>query len=160
MNRWLYGTDHRTIGGFWDHSNGMWIQKTDGRFQSLGELETAPLYGGSNGNSMMLPGSFRIVDRNGDGVIDMYDMTPTSRATGSNPPFQYGMNIALTYKSFDMNILLQGAGGFVIGYANDDVFGYGSKTNPTLMAKYMDRWHTANATVPSTSGTPTPLISA
>lgn len=146
MNRWLYGTDHRTIGGFWDHSNGMWIQKTDGRFQSLAELETAPLYGGSNGNSMMLPGSFRIVDRNGDGVIDMYDMTPTSRATGSNPPFQYGMNIALTYRNFDMNILLQGAGGFVIGYANDDVFGYGSKTNPTLMAKYMDRWHTANAT--------------
>lgn len=146
MNRWLYGTDHRTIGGFWDHSNGMWIQQTDGRFQSLAELETAPLYGGSNGNSMMLPGSFRIVDRNGDGVIDMYDMTPTSRSTGSNPPFQYGMNIALAYKDFDLNILLQGAGGFVIGYANDDVFGYGSKTNPTLMTKYMDRWHTANIT--------------
>lgn len=146
MSKWLYGTDHRTIGGFWDHRNGMWIQKYDGQFQSIEELETAPLYGGGNGNSMMLPGSFRIVDRNGDGVIDMYDMKPESRAAGTNPPFQYGMTIYLTYKGFDLNILFQGAGGYVIGYANDDVFGYGSKTNPTLMKKYMDRWHTVGST--------------
>lgn len=147
MNRWLYGKDHRTIGGFWDHSGGgMWIQKYNGQFSSLKELETAPLYGGGNGNSMMLPGSFRIVDQNGDGVIDMYDMKPESRRAGANPPYQFGLNIGLTYKSFDLNMLLQGAAGYVIGYANDDVFGYGSKTNPTLMKKYMDRWHTVNAT--------------
>ncbi len=146
MSKWLYGTDHRTIGGFWDHLNGMWIQKYDGQFQSIEELETAPLYGGGNGNSMMLPGSFRIVDRNGDGVINMYDMKPESRAAGTNPPYQYGLTIYLTYKHFDLNILFQGAGGYVIGYANDDVFGYGSKTNPTLMKKYMDRWHTESPT--------------
>lgn len=147
MSRWLYSKDHRTVNGFWDHSgNGMWIQKYNGQYSSLAELETAPLYGGSNGNSMMLPGAFRIVDRNGDGVINMYDMKPESRSTGTNPPYQFGLNIGLTYKDFDMNILLQGASGYVIGYANDDVFGYGSKTNPTLMKKYMDRWHTANVT--------------
>ncbi len=147
MDRWLYGKDHRTIGGFWDHSGGgMWIQKYDGQFSSLKELETAPLYGGGNGNSMMLPGAFRIIDQNGDGVIDMYDMKPESRRAGANPPYQFGLNIGLTYKGFDLNLLLQGAAGYVIGYANDDVFGYGSKTNPTLMKKYMDRWHTANVT--------------
>lgn len=147
MNRWLYGKDHRTIGGFWDHSGGgMWIQKYNGQFTSLSELETAPLYGGSNGNSMMLPGAFRIVDQNGDGVINMYDMKPESRRAGANPPYQFGLNLGFTYKDFDMNVLFQGAAGYVIGYANDDVFGYGSKTNPTLMKKYMDRWHTANVT--------------
>lgn len=147
MSRWLYSKDHRTVNGFWDHNgNGMWIQKYNGQFSSLSELETAPLYGGSNGNSMMLPGAFRIVDRNGDGVINMYDMTPDSRSSGRNPPYQFGLNLGLTYKDFDLNVLFQGASGYVIGYANDDVFGYGSKTNPTLMKKYMDRWHTANVT--------------
>ena len=147
MDRFLNGYDHRTIGGMWNHSGGgMWIQKTDGQFQNISEFERAPLYGGSNGNSMMLPGAFRIVDRNGDGVIGYDDQLPESRRAGANPPYQFGLNLGFTYKSFDLNILFQGAAGYVIGYANDDVFGYGSKTNPTLMKKYMNRWHTANIT--------------
>ena len=147
MDRFLNGHDNRTIGGMWDHSGGgMWIQKTDGQFQNISEFERAPLYGGSNGNSMMLPGAFRIIDRNGDGVIGYEDQLPESRRAGANPPYQFGMNLGFTYKNFDLNILFQGAAGYVIGYANDDVFGYGSKTNPTLMKKYMDRWHTANVT--------------
>lgn len=147
MDRFLNGYENRTIGGMWNHSGGgMWIQKTDGQFQSISEFETAPLYGGSNGNSMMLPGAFRIVDRNGDGVISYEDQLPESRRAGANPPYQFGLNLGFTYKNFDLNVLFQGAAGYVIGYANDDVFGYGSKTNPTLMKKYMDRWHTANVT--------------
>lgn len=147
MDRYLNGYENRTIGGMWNHSGGgMWIQKTDGQFQSISEFEKAPLYGGSNGNSMMLPGSFRIVDRNGDGVISYEDQLPESRRAGANPPYQFGLNLGFTYKSFDLNILFQGAAGYVIGYANDDVFGYGSKTNPTLMKKYMNRWHTTNIT--------------
>ena len=133
MDRYLNGYENRTIGGMWNHSGGgMWIQKTDGQFQSISEFEKAPLYGGSNGNSMMLPGSFRIVDRNGDGVISYEDQLPESRRAGANPPYQFGLNLGFTYKSFDLNILFQGAAGYVIGYANDDVFGYGSKTNPTF----------------------------
>lgn len=147
MDRFLNGYENRTIGGMWNHSGGgMWIQKTDGQFQNISEFETAPLYGGSNGNSMMLPGAFRIVDRNGDGVISYEDQLPESRRAGANPPYQFGLNLGFTYKNFDLNVLFQGAAGYVIGYANDDVFGYGSKTNPTLMKKYMDRWHTANIT--------------
>jgi len=142
MDRWLYGNDNRTMGGMWERrGGGMWIQKYDGQFTSLAEYETAPLYGGSNGNSMMLPGSFRIIDQNGDGVIDMYDKRPESRRYGTNPPYQFGLSLGLTYKSFDLNLLFQGAAGYVITYANDDVVGYGSKTNPTLMSKYLDRWH-------------------
>ncbi len=147
MDRWQNGKDYRTINGLWDHGlGGIFIQQYNGQFGSLAELETAPLYGGSNGNSMMLPGSFRIIDQNGDGVIDMNDTRPDSRRSGSNPPYQFGLNLGLTYKDFDLNVLFQGASGHIISYANDDVFGYGSKTNPTLMKKYMDRWHAANVT--------------
>ena len=36
---------------------------------------------------------------------------------------------------------------YSIGYANDDVWGYGGKTNKSyLIAKYVDRWHPANIT--------------
>mgnify|MGYP003623590674 CR=1 FL=1 len=80
----------------------------------------------------MLPGAFSSVDHNCAGVINMYDMKPASRCTGTNSPYQFGLNIGVTHKDFDMNILFQRASGFVIGYANDDVFGYVSKTNPTL----------------------------
>ena len=44
-------------------------------------------------------------------------------------------------------MLFQGASGYSIGYANDDVWGYGGKTNKSyLIAKYVDRWHPANIT--------------
>lgn len=144
MDRWQNGTENRTIGGLWDHSRyGIFVQEEDGRFTHIGEFEKAPLYGGDLGNSMMLPGALRFVDANGDGVIDYQDQKPNSWGPGTNAPIQYGMNLGMNYKNFDLNVLLQGAAGFIITYANDDVFGYMEKTNPDLMAKYMDRWHTA-----------------
>lgn len=141
-DRWQNCVSGRTMGGFWWHDQGMFMAKYDGQYENINEYETAPLIGGSSGNSKCLPGSFKILDLNGDGKIDYSDQVPEFWGTGTNPPIQYGMNIGLRYKDFDLNILLQGAAGFRIGYANDDVWGYGSKTNPTLMAKYLDRWHT------------------
>lgn len=146
MDRWQNGRENRYIGGIWDHIGGLFMYKYSGQYTSLEQYETAPLLGGSNGNSMMLPGSFRLKDLNGDGQINYMDCVPEFWATGSNPPIQYGLTLAFSYKNFDMNMLFQGAAGYSIGYANDDVWGYGSKTNPTLMSKYLDRWHTANIT--------------
>ncbi len=145
-DRWQNCVSGRTMGGFWWHDQGMFMAKYDGQYENINEYETAPLIGGSSGNSKCLPGSFRILDLNGDGKIDYSDQVPEFWGTGTNPPIQYGMNIGLRYKHFDFNILLQGAAGFRIGYANDDVWGYGSKTNPTLLTKYLDRWHTESDT--------------
>ncbi len=141
-DRWQNCVSGRTMGGFWWHDQGMFMAKYDGQYQNINEYETAPLIGGSAGNSKCLPGSFKILDLNGDGKIDYSDQVPEFWGTGTNPPIQYGLNLGFRYKDFDVNILLQGASGFRIGYANDDVWGYGSKTNPTLMTKYLDRWHT------------------
>ena len=124
-----------------------WFYQTDNsRYTSIEQLETAPLMGGANGNSKILPGSFIIEDVNGDGIINSSDQLPNGWARGTNPPIQYGLNLYFAYAGFDINMLLQGAAGFTIQYPNDDIWGYGSKTNETyLLTKYADRWHTAEA---------------
>lgn len=140
MDRWQNGKENRYTGA-------MWLYKYSGQYTSLEQYETAPLLGGNRGNSMMLPGSFILQDMNGNGMIDWNDRVPEFWTTGSNPPIQYGLVLAASYKNFDVNMLFQGASGYSIGYANDDVWGYGAKTNPTyLLKKYMDRWHTVNVT--------------
>lgn len=140
MDRWLNGKENR-------NSNVMWLYKYDGQYTSLEQYETAPLVGGNLGNSKMLPGSYRLLDLNGDGRINSSDRVPEFWATGANPPIQYGLTLAASYKNFDLNMLFQGASGYSIGYANDDVWGYGGKTNKSyLIAKYVDRWHPANIT--------------
>ncbi len=115
----------------------------DGQYTSLEEYETAPLMGGSMGNSVMLPGSYKIVDMNGDGIINSSDRSNyQSWGAGGNPPIQYGLTLALSYKGFDLTALFQGASGYRIVYHNDDVWGYGGRTNLTyLLTKFMDRWH-------------------
>lgn len=140
MDRWQNGSEGR-------NKNIMWLYKYDGQYTSLEQYENAPLLGGSLGNSKMLPGSFRLLDLNGNGMIDWNDRVPEFWATGANPPIQFGLTLAASYKNFDINMLFQGASGYSIGYANDDVWGYGAKTNKTyLLEKYLDRWHTVNIT--------------
>ncbi|MEA5127580.1 MAG: SusC/RagA family TonB-linked outer membrane protein [Proteiniphilum sp.] len=153
-NRWrtTYAPD-RFIGG-------SLIHKYNGQYQSLEELETAPLHGGTLGNSKMLPGEFRLMDRNGDGVINTNDQYfenwgyggqgyvsggggSGNNSTGPiNPPLQYGLTLAGTYKNFSLNLLFQGASLYSVNFAQDDVWGYGRY--PALHERYYDRWHTVN----------------
>lgn len=137
-DRWKSGKGNRNDGY-------MWLYEYDGQYTSLQQYETAPLMGGSQGNSKMLPGSYALKDLNGDGIINESDMTSDHWAFGKvNPPIQYGFTISAIYKSFDLNILLQGASGYTIYYDNSDVWGYG--INPTLPERFLDRWHTLNPT--------------
>ena len=121
-----------------------WFFDYDGQFQTLEEYETAPLYGGSNGNSRMLPGSYKLTDLNGDGRISNDDRRVQKWTRGTNPPIQYGLNITLNYKQFDMSMVWQGASGYYIQYSNNDIWGYGRY--PTTFEKFKDRWHTVNTT--------------
>lgn len=121
-----------------------WGYVYDGRYTNITQYQTAPLLGGTSGNSLMLPGSYRIQDVDGNGIIDGNDQLPAFwsgqyQGFAGNPPLQYGMNINLGYKNFDMNILFQGAALFTIFASPNDVWGYGRY--PNLWEKYMDRWH-------------------
>ena len=89
---------------------------------------------------MMLPGSWIIEDLNGDGVIDGNDRSYNHWNVGLNPPLQFGLTYSMTYKDFDMNMLIQGASGHSIQYKMDDIWGYGRY--PSTYEKYLDRWHT------------------
>lgn len=124
-----------------------WGYEYNGQYTHISQYETAPLIGGTNGNSMGLPGSTIIRDANGDGVINGNDQLPIFWAGQyqgykNNPPLQYGFNMDMSYKNFDFNMLLQGSALFTVFTKMDDVWGYGR--NPVLWERYMDRWHTAD----------------
>lgn len=124
-----------------------WGYEYDGQYTDITEYQTAPLLGGTSGNSKCLPGSYKIIDANGDGVINGNDQLPIFWAGqyqgyATNPPLQYGLTLDGAWKGFDLNILLQGSALFTVFTQVDDVWGYG--LNSTLWEKYMDRWHTAD----------------
>jgi len=134
-----------------------WGYTYEGRYTDITQYQTAPLLGGANGNSKNLPGSFRITDVNGDGIIDGNDQLPVFwsgqyQGYAGNPPLQYGLTLNGEWKGLDLNILLQGSALFTIYTSPGDVWGYGAY--PNLWEKYMDRWHTedplANPYDPST----------
>ena len=137
-NYWRNSTTDRYTGN-------MGLYEYDGQYTDIAQYATAPLLGGNAGNSKMLPGSYRIIDLNGDGIINSTDQTYDHWTYGAvNPPKQYGLTIDASYRNFDLNILFQGASGYSINYRNNDIWGYGRY--PTLHEKYLDRWHTSGTT--------------
>jgi len=124
-----------------------WIYERGDQYTNITEFQTAPLYGGTLGNSKCTPGSYKITDVNGDGVINANDQMPVAWAGqyqgyATNPPLQYGLNMNSSWKGFDFNILFQGSSLFTVTVAPNDVWGYGRY--PTIFDKFLDRWHTSD----------------
>lgn len=145
MSIWMNSNENRYVGRYTgSNSAGNWnwipgiLQLEGGVYETLEEYETAPLFNNSVGNSMMLPGSWKIVDLNGDGLINNGDITYNHWNVGLNPPVQFGFTASFVYKNFDMNILIQGAAGHSIQFKLDDIWGYGRY--PSTYEKYLDRW--------------------
>lgn len=136
-NRYLERYTGSNAAGNWSWIPGM-LELEGGVYKTLEEYETAPLFNKSVGNSMMLPGSWKIIDLNGDGLIDKNDVTYNHWNVGINPPIQFGFTYSMIYKNFDMNLLLQGAAGHSIQFKMDDIWGYGRY--PSTYRKYLDRW--------------------
>ena len=141
MQKWkdVWGSD-RVLGREWGYSY-------SGRYTDITQYQTAPLLGGTNGNSKMLPGSYKITDANNDGIINGNDQLPTFwsgqyQGFAGNPPLQFGLTLNGTWKGLDINILLQGTSLSTIYTQAGDIWGYGAQ--PNLWEKYLDRWHTAD----------------
>ena len=75
-----------------------------GVIQSWDEIYTGVL--GMDGNSMRLPGDFRQIDFNADGVINGDDAVPYGY-TGI-PQYTHSLNIGFNYKRFSASILFYG----------------------------------------------------
>ncbi len=72
--------------------------ETDGIYQSTDEITVDGAQ----------PGDIKIIDQNGDNVIDTNDRTIIG---DPNPDFVYGINLSARYKRFSLNILINGVQG-------------------------------------------------
>ncbi|WP_158275675.1 SusC/RagA family TonB-linked outer membrane protein [Marinilabilia rubra] len=144
-DRWQNGRENR-------YNNFVWLFETDGRFESVEDAETAVLHTPANhlGNSKLLPGTYKMKDLDGDGIITAKDKSSENWNYGGsrssinnlNPPLQFGSSISAAYKNFDINVLLQGASLYSKRFHADDIYGYGRY--PSVHEQYLDRWHTAD----------------
>lgn len=148
MNRYIEGSS--TYQSDWDRWRGdntnrwsdvVWGYKVIGQFQNQEEINNYALYNTTEGNKYVLPGDWKYEDVNKDGVIDGSDTVPISY--GETPHFNYGLGIDLTWKNFDMSVLLQGQGGFSAQYSHAYTTMFWQEAN--LPAYFYDRWHYSDA---------------
>lgn len=118
----------------------------DGVWTNITDYETAALQGGTNGNSLMLPGMDKITDIDGNGVINSNDVLPNMwSGAGTNPPLQFGLNMNANYMNFDFTLGISGGTMFSMSKSRTDQWGYGM-TYPMFFSKYLDHWSTQNVT--------------
>jgi TonB-linked SusC/RagA family outer membrane protein len=111
-----------------------WGYKTNGIFQTEAEVQN---YRSKEGNLLQpnaQPGDIRLVDVDGNGVIDNSDKTKIGNPW---PSYTFGFSIGADYKGFDLSIQANG----VLG--NDLVQSYRDQSSQVgNYTKYMlDRWH-------------------
>jgi TonB-linked SusC/RagA family outer membrane protein len=118
----------------WD--NVTWGYNLIGQFQNQDDLNTSPIQDGQ-GNKTLLPGDYKYEDVNKDGVISSFDNIPIGY--GTTPDWNFALNGGVTWKSFDVNLLFQGATHFNKNttYYNKDCLPWGRNT----LTLFLDSWH-------------------
>jgi len=144
--QWLYSQSNR-------YQNVWWGPTYAGQFTNYKQIYNYGINTGG-GNNNVVPGDYYYQDWNGDGVIDSKDNHPI--ATSDIPLYNYGMTIALSYKGFDMNLLLQGAAGVYVQYGEQ--FASPLMYGRSALTRFLDSWHTqdpsANVFDPNTVWVP------
>ena len=79
-----------------------YVFKQNGIFQTQGEIDAGPK------QPNVTPGDVRYTDANGDGQINNDDRVIVGTPF---PKFEYGSNIAVSYKNIDLTIFFQGVSG-------------------------------------------------
>ena len=109
--------------------------KTDGVFQSGDEMYRI------NG-AMSQPGDIKVLDLNGDGVVDLADRTIIGNP---NPDYIYGFNLNMSYKNFSVRALFNGTEGNDIVNGNMYRFGFAEGTYRNILSEaWSDRWSSEN----------------
>ena len=107
MNYWRNCSLNRWNG----YMGGSTYHWTGERFTNLDETNASQvLYdtnGSGEGNRALVPGMYKLEDRNGNGYIDSDDVYYTWGS--SMPPLQFGLTIGGSYKNFDFNLIFSGA---------------------------------------------------
>ncbi|HEY8782414.1 MAG TPA: SusC/RagA family TonB-linked outer membrane protein [Mucilaginibacter sp.] len=135
------------------YQNVWWGPTYAGQFTTYKQIYNYGVNTGG-GNNNVVPGDYYYQDWNGDGVIDGKDNHPI--ATSDIPLYNYGLTVALSYKGFDMNLLLQGAAGVYVQYGEQ--FASPLMYGRSALTRFLDSWHTqdpsANVFDPNTVWVP------
>ena len=126
-------------------------------FDASGNLK-AELPQPSWSTSGLAPGDIRYADLSGpkgkpDGIIDQYDETPIGNP--GYPGLIYGFTPSISYKSFDLSLLFQGAGIRSVQLSNTAAWAFDNNKNAPVTT--LDYWTPDNpdASYPRLTTTPT-----
>ncbi|MFC2098575.1 TonB-dependent receptor [Bacteroidota bacterium] len=102
-----------------NQQTGQWVNRlfgyeTNGFFNSQAEIDAETIDQDEFGNVTLLPGDIRYIDQNGDNVINFRDQVLLGRS--NTPELMFGLNIALQYKGFDLDMLWQGAANYNLSF--------------------------------------------
>ncbi|MDN3583050.1 SusC/RagA family TonB-linked outer membrane protein [Mucilaginibacter flavus] len=121
------------------YQNIWWGPEYAGQFTNYKQIYNYGINTGG-GNNNVVPGDYYYKDWNNDGVIDDKDSHPI--ATNDIPLYNYGLNIGLSYKGFDMTLLLAGAAGVYVQYGEQ--FASPLMYGRSALTRFLDSWHTAD----------------
>ena len=116
----------------------MWGYYSDGQFTTQEEIDNYPIDNDGKGNRDMRPGDIKYQDLNGDGILNSQDMRAIAYQSGL-PLLNYGINLNLSWKGFDLYMLWQGAGMYNYNMEWELIKPAPGDGNST--AFLADRWH-------------------
>jgi TonB-linked SusC/RagA family outer membrane protein len=125
-----------------------WGYHCVGQFQNWEEIETYDVDIDGQGNKTLRPGDLKYEDVNGDKVINGMDERPIGFRQGSTPILNFGINLALAWKNFDLALDFTGATGYTFEYnwESKNPFHDGGN-NPQFYME--DQWKLSDPTDPN-----------
>ncbi|WP_230471257.1 SusC/RagA family TonB-linked outer membrane protein [Hymenobacter jejuensis] len=103
-----YGGNGQDVTRLGHSINAVYGYVADGLYQNASEVSSGPTQVGA------APGRIRYKDLNGDGKVDNFDQTWITEGV---PDFNYGLNLGVGYKGFDVQAFFQGVQG-IYAYNN------------------------------------------
>ncbi len=93
-----------------------WGYEAIGQFETWEQIANHPVDNDRQGNRSLRPGDIIYKDVNNDKIINGMDERPIGYRTGSTPILNFGINLTMDWKGFDMAVDFTGASGYTFEY--------------------------------------------
>ncbi len=130
---WRNNTNQRYQNIVWGYGDG-------GRYTSYADIANSNVYAGYS----TLPGDYKYLDWNGDGIISDLDKYPIGYE--NRPLINFSLNIGADWKGFDLNLLFQGAAMQYNRYIEQLREPMWGNDYSNALDYFMDRWHPVDPT--------------
>ena len=147
MSTWSEG---RKLGEIWGYETDRYFTEDD--FTKISDINYQMKEDIPNQDyiySKWSPGDIKYVDQNGDGKINKGDNTMDDHGDlvllgNSTPRFQYGINLGVQYKGFDLRLFFQGVGKKDVWTDDATFWGFESRAQSNLTTQHLDYWTPEN----------------